>query len=919
MYHLPRYRRSTTVAAVALVGLLWITAAAASTVDRDYQFGDDVLEGASPGIKLGDGPVNVAPGRTLDGQGPSGAFLDIQVFGSPTYVSVVDRPDGVSGLGASFDGPGSGDNLRTPVSLNAPTHMWDSATFFPPADGIRDFSLNYEGILAHGIQAWVKPNPVTQGVRQDIVIDTLEHGVYITASNSWGLLYNDFNIASGAPVDFGQWTHVMELAGFNDPDDGRSNLGGALLVNGVAVATSGEVHPDSNFQLYSFNEGALAIGSNQAGDANHYHGVLDDVRLFFWGNNSRQSAPPGEGNSGNRNGQDWGDLNLAEDNDWIANELADLGVTSPADVNLDGSVDMTDVTAFIPDFGSVRVVDNLQVGDWISRQNGDLNFDGAVDLNDAFILNDGLIGAGFSAGLDLSLLEGDQVPEPTALLQFFTVLLVFFASRLDDRRSAVKVRERVARNIAFRAAWIGACGVWIGVAAAHRASAAPFNLAPDGNPILGAGLDFAGTDDVPIVASGIVGVINDQDVAEPGPFDMRVGRSVDTFAGGGTSNAFDFVGILFDAPVSGVNQVRVQNFAANDGGWWGPTTTAQNGTALGAGDLAAPNVQVTTNGGLIWATIPTISTDYVAAFSGTVRGTGVPTSGATPLATFNFATQNGINGIRLIGNGGGSADPGPGFIGIIEFEVLQELNVVFPTLDINTATGALTLRTGPGTPRGIRGYSITSDPSISALNPAAWRSISDNYDDSGDGSIDGDDDWTELSSPTSNSLLSETQLGGAPGNGGSLGASLSLALGNAGTWIRNPFGEDIQMEILLTDGRVRRARVTYNGLAANPIQLGDFNGDGVINTADWPTVRDNFNANLAGMALLQRYALGDLNNDGKNDRFDFTRFKELFDSANGAGAFQAMLSDQAPEPSALSILAVGVALVGSRFRKRGYA
>ena len=32
-------------------------------------------------------------------------------------------------------------------------------------------------------------------------------------------------------------------------------------------------------------------------------------------------------------------------------------------------------------------------------------------------------------------------------------------------------------------------------------------------------------------------------------------------------------------------------------------------------------------------------------------------AGATPLATFNFATQNGINGIRLIGDGGGSADP----------------------------------------------------------------------------------------------------------------------------------------------------------------------------------------------------------------------------------------------------------------------
>jgi hypothetical protein len=399
------------IAILALLAAMHRSSRADVRNDREYRLGDDSLEGASAGITVGSGPSNVAPGKTLDSQGPSGAFLDIQVVGSPTYVAITGRPDGVAGLGASFDGPGSGDFLQTPVSLNAPSHMWDSGVFFPPADGVRDFALNYEGIFAHGIQAWVRPNAATQGVRQDLVIDTLEHGIYITAANSWGLVFNNFNIDSAAPVAFGEWTHVMQLAGFNDPDDGRSNSGGALLVNGVAVATSGQVSTDSNAQLYSFNEGALSIGSNQAGDGNLYHGVVDDVRLFFWGNNSRESAPPGEGNSGNRAGQDWGDLNLAEDNDWIANELERLGVDDAADVNLDGMVNMTDVTAFVPDYNTVRRVNNLQVGDWISRQNGDLNFDGATNLKDAFILHEGLIGAGFASGLDFSLLAGN-VPEP---------------------------------------------------------------------------------------------------------------------------------------------------------------------------------------------------------------------------------------------------------------------------------------------------------------------------------------------------------------------------------------------------------------------------------------------------------------------------------------------------------------------------
>ena len=474
-----------------------------------------------------------------------------------------------------------------------------------------------------------------------------------------------------------------------------------------------------------------------------------------------------------------------------------------------------------------------------------------------------------------------------------------------------------ARHITARACWIGACVVSICMSTVQRSSAAPFNLAPDGDPILGAGIDTAGTDDVPVVASGIVGVINDQDIPPPGPFNIRIGRSVDTYSGT-LANAFDFVGILFDSPVSGVNQVRVQNFAANDGGWWGPNTTTQNGIPLAAGDLTAPDVQVTTDGGNTWTTIPTTSTDYVAAFTGTVRGSGVPTSGATPLATFNFATQNGINGIRLIGDGGGSVDSGPGFIGIMEMEVLQDLNVVFPTLDIDTTTGSLTLRTGAGTPRGIQGYSITSDPSIGALNSAGWRSIADNYDDSGNGSIDADDDWTELSPAASSTLLSESQIGGTPGNGGSLGASLALVLGNPGTWTANPFGNDIEMEILLTDGRTRRVPVTYNGMSDNPIDLGDYNGNGTIDPGDWPTVRDNFNANLTGMSLLQRYARGDLNNDGRNDRFDFAQFKTLFDAANGAGAFNTMIGG-VPEPSSLIVLVIGggLALVSSRKRQCG--
>jgi hypothetical protein len=446
--------------------------------------------------------------------------------------------------------------------------------------------------------------------------------------------------------------------------------------------------------------------------------------------------------------------------------------------------------------------------------------------------------------------------------------------------------------------------------AAGQLKAAPFNVAPDGNSIVGAGADTLGTSDVDIVHSGIAGAVNDQDLANPGPFNITIGRSVDSYDGAAIAGEFDFVGVLFDAPQSGVNALRVQNFAAIDGGWWGASGPAQGGAPLAPSDLAAPDVQVTANGGATWTTVASTS-NYVTAYTGVVRGAGFPAAGAGPLATFSFASQSGINGIRLIGNGGGNAD-GTGFIGVIELEVLQDEGVVFPTLNINTNTGAMTLNTGSGTARGIQGYSITSAANVGGLSPTAWLSVADNYDSGHPGAnqVDANDQWTELTAAASNTDLSESQIGG---DGGLLNASRSIPLGNA--WIRNPFGEDIQLEILLPDGRKRRVDVTYNGTSENPLQVGDLNFDGSLTALDWPIVRNNFNANLASLTRAEAYNLGDLNSDGVNNRIDFALFKGLYDAANGVGAFEAMAST-IPEPTGLTISAVGACIAALSRRSR---
>jgi hypothetical protein len=98
-----------------------------------------------------------------------------------------------------------------------------------------------------------------------------------------------------------------------------------------------------------------------------------------------------------------------------------------------------------------------------------------------------------------------------------------------------------------------------------------------------------------------------------------------------------------------------------------------------------------------------------------------------------------------------------------------------------------------------------------------------------------------------------------------------------------------------------------------PVVVGDFNGDLVINAADWIILRNNQLADLSGLSLNEAYQRGDLTGDYRNDHADFTRFKSIFDGQNGVGAFATMAA-QVPEPSAAAL--VVLAIVGGLARRR---
>ena len=409
------------VAVVACLGIAGSTVAA--TNDRDYTLGDDPDEASAANATL--------TGPTFDSAGSSGAgdFQDLLVDGAPVYRNVdgaTGRPGADAGdLGVEFDG--ASDRLRSRISMNAPTQMWDNTTFFPgPPSGVI-FPHNYEGIFTHGIQLWAKPN--VNASRQDLVMDTTQHGIFITADNTWGLQYanvgHDSGVTVASSLDANGWVHVMQASAGGD---------GRLFVNGVAVAVRG------TFYGSSFDD--LSIGSNVPGDGNFYSGVLDDVRLFLWGDNSDQLGQDGvvggvnDTNGLNADGQDYGGFDLGGNNDWIVQELARLATAAgvaaipDGDVNFDGVVSgdgsgpasTDDVTAFVEGWNSVRLVDGALVGDWVSRQRGDFDFDGVVDLDDAFVLRSGLLTSGLGT-LDFSLLTGAVIPEPsTSILAFLGML-----------------------------------------------------------------------------------------------------------------------------------------------------------------------------------------------------------------------------------------------------------------------------------------------------------------------------------------------------------------------------------------------------------------------------------------------------------------------------------------------------------------
>ncbi|HEV7302356.1 MAG TPA: hypothetical protein VGN72_23660 [Tepidisphaeraceae bacterium] len=141
---------------------------------------------------------------------------------------------------------------------------------------------------------------------------------------------------------------------------------------------------------------------------------------------------------------------------------------------------------------------------------------------------------------------------------------------------------------------------------------------------------------------------------------------VTTHQNNDTTFGYDFAGVLFATPQNGVAAFRLFHTTFSDGGWFANPGLSDSGT----GDVADihPRIQVTTNAGLTWTEVTGASDDYDTV----VNSSNVPGGfgNQRPGATFTFDPVDGINGVRVIGDGRGPAGTdGTGFIGVNEVQV----------------------------------------------------------------------------------------------------------------------------------------------------------------------------------------------------------------------------------------------------------
>ena len=217
--------------------------------------------------------------------------------------------------------------------------------------------------------------------------------------------------------------------------------------------------------------------------------------------------------------------------------------------------------------------------------------------------------------------------------------------------------------------------------------------------------------------------------------------------------------------------------------------------------------------------------------------------------------------------------------------------------DVNRATGEVVLTNESSS---IDFTSVTISSPVGALQTGSYSAIAN----------DGTDTWS-VSELLGTSIIEAED----PVNDGiTFGSDINL--GNI--WGNNPT-EDLTISLDLVGGGTQGVVIRFSGAEAIN---GDITGaggtpDGVIDALDWAAFRSNLFSDFdPATSEYDAYFLGDFDNDLDNDEFDFLIFEQLYDQANGGGAFQAFLASAVPEPTSLLLMSAFLAGAVSLRRNR---
>ncbi|MBN1855010.1 MAG: discoidin domain-containing protein [Pirellulales bacterium] len=388
---------------VAVVAIdLAPTARADSETDRLYRLGDDAGDNYGSGGVAGNVVWLTVDSYVTDTlYGKDQQDLDDPFFTEPKYVNVSSGQYARSGVGAGelgvrFDGV---DDFLQGLRLGLPSTS-AASTGYTGLGG--PGPLDYTNIWSRGFQVWVYPE-VASGSIQDVVMDTNQHGLRISASGDWVMVYGSA-YESETPVVANQWSHVLVV----DANSPGADDDAFMYVNGIAIWAATGSYASSDMALVLGASTGTVDGTPVPGQSNFFTGVLDELDMFVMGVNGT--------------GYDYGTFNPGEDNDYIAAAMAgipDGDITGDGNVSGDGmgSPETDDVAAFVLHWRAENLVNNIPVGDLASRGMGDFNYDGVVNYADWYILR-----ANHPSGSALNLgalLAGAGVPEPSSVVLLF--------------------------------------------------------------------------------------------------------------------------------------------------------------------------------------------------------------------------------------------------------------------------------------------------------------------------------------------------------------------------------------------------------------------------------------------------------------------------------------------------------------------